>query len=85
MLIDKKYAVYYRTIPVSLELFIVNDKHMKYVKDGLKVFEDGHKCPRLSIMISPSGNHDDDKKRLKAFEQLLDSLCNNNQLVGYSG
>jgi hypothetical protein len=61
------------------------DKHIKYVKDGVKTYEDGHKCPRLSIVVDPCGNDDQDKQRLKKLEKLLDELLANNQIVGYSG
>lgn len=85
MLIEKKFAVYYREIPLSLEHFMLKDGNMKFNKDGARPFHDGHRCPRLSIVMEPTGNANLDKDRVKRFEDLLQQLESNNQIVGYSG
>lgn len=83
--IEKKYAIYYREIPAFLDLFIIKDGNIKFVKDGLKEFSKGHRCPRMSVIVEPTGNESQDRERLRKLEALLDELQANNQIVGYSG
>lgn len=79
----KKYSIYYRDLPSSLDYFIHLDEFMGYTKDGVKTFQE-HKCPRLSLYVEPTGNVSLDKDRINKLEALLLNLLSNNQIVGYS-
>lgn len=83
MIRAKKYAIYYRSMPSVLEIFIKQDGRISVNKDGVHVTK-GHSCPRMTLIVEPTKQDWVDKDRLKRLEDLLDQLCSNNQLVAYS-
>lgn len=81
MVNPKRYAVYYREIPLVLQHMVTKDKAMSMTKDGVHKI-DGHSCPRLTIIVTPVPNKD--TERLRRLEELLTELVSNNQLVGWA-
>lgn len=81
MINPKRYAVYYRDIPMILQSIVSQDGAMSMVKDGVHKI-DGHSCPRLTIIVNPVANKD--VERIRRIEELLDELVTNNQLVGWT-
>jgi hypothetical protein len=83
LIVAKKFAVYYRTVPDALETFIKKDGHISVSKDGVNRGV-GHACPRMTLIMESVKLDASDKERIKKLEDLLDRLCQNNQLVSYS-
>jgi hypothetical protein len=78
----KRYAVYYRDIPLILQDFVKIDGHIILSKDG--VYKGlGHSCPRLTLQVEDT-KPELDKQRIKKLEKLLTELESNNQIAGWS-
>jgi hypothetical protein len=78
---SKKYAVYYRDIPLILHHFISKDGNITVAKDGVHRI-DGQACPRITLTVQPIANMD--KERLRRLEELLEELAVNNQIAGWA-
>jgi len=77
----KRYAVYYRDIPLVLQLMVTKDGAMSIAKDGVHRVN-GHSCPRITLIVNPVQNKD--IERIRRLEELLTELVSNNQLVAWS-
>jgi len=84
MIRSKKYAVFSREMPPELIDFISKDGHIIHNKDGVRTSSTGHKCPRLSLIVQPTGNTDKDKSRVTKLEHLLKSLEKLHKIVSFS-
>ena len=82
MRIIAKFVVFYRDMPVILETTLNQDVRTSFIKDGVKDFSDGHKSPRLTIVLAES-EFKSDRDRIDTLSALLENLEKNNQIVGF--